>query len=134
MYHSLKIRNELKINSVTVTIDQAVYAKALEVKSKHFEQFQQIFMLMGGFHLTCIFMSIIEEAFLRCWRARPFIRSKNGSRKFCHSNFSRKMLQLSASHAQANIRDTYENTLGRKLQRNSEFRKKASNTDVEALH
>lgn len=45
MCRALEIKKEvkkLKIDPVAVTMDRALYNKALEVKSKHVEQFQLI--------------------------------------------------------------------------------------------
>ena len=59
----LKIKNTLKLKSIVLVFDQALYAKATEVQWKQIERFKDIVLRMGVFHTTCTLLSIIGKRF-----------------------------------------------------------------------
>ena len=60
---SLKIKNSLKLQSIVVVFDQALYAKATEIKWKHKEKFSTLILRMGVFHTICTLLGIIGKRF-----------------------------------------------------------------------
>ena len=46
-----------------VTLDQAIYCKAQEIKWKHPGQFKSVVLCMGGFHIAGIFMAVLGKRF-----------------------------------------------------------------------
>ena len=60
---SLQIKDTLNLQSIVVVFDQALYAKATEIKWKHREQFKDLVLRMGVFHTICTFLSEIGKRF-----------------------------------------------------------------------
>jgi len=60
---SLKIKDVLRLNAVVVIFDKAMYAKAMEIKWKHKEQFRDIIVRMGACHTICTLLGIIGKRF-----------------------------------------------------------------------
>ena len=60
---SLKIKDSLRLNAIVVVFDQAIYAKAMEIKWKHSEHFKDIIVRMGAFHTICTLLGIIGKRF-----------------------------------------------------------------------
>lgn len=60
---SKKIKATLKLNSIVVVFDQALYAKAMEIKWKHSEDFDDVILRMGVFHTLCMLLGIIGKRF-----------------------------------------------------------------------
>ena len=60
---SLQIKETLKLHSMVVVFDQALYAKAAEIKWKHRAQFNDLVLRMGVFHTICTFLSVIGKRF-----------------------------------------------------------------------
>ena len=60
---SLQIKDTLNLQSIVVVFDQALYAKATEIKWKHREQFKDLVLRMGVFHTICTFLSVIGKRF-----------------------------------------------------------------------
>ena len=60
---SPKIKDTLKLQAIVVVFDQALYAKATEIKWKHSEKFESIVLRMGAFHTICTFLGIIGKRF-----------------------------------------------------------------------
>ena len=54
LMRSIQIKETLNLQSITVVFDQALYAKATEIKWKHREQFKDVVLRMGVFHTICI--------------------------------------------------------------------------------
>lgn len=54
---------KLEQTDTVVVLDQAIYAKAVEVVWKKREDFSSIVLRMGSFHITCVFLSIIGKRF-----------------------------------------------------------------------
>ena len=68
------METQLGLDDTVVALDQAIYAKAVEVVWKHKEEFKTIVLRMGSFHVTCVFLSVIGK------RLRD-----NGLRDICSS-------------------------------------------------
>ena len=60
---SPQIKETLNLQSIVVVFDQALYAKATEIKWKHREQFKDLVLRMGVFHTFCTFLSVIGKRF-----------------------------------------------------------------------
>ena len=60
---SLKIKDSLRLNAIVVVFDQAIYAKAMEIKWKHSKHFRDIIVRMGAFHTICTLLGIIGKRF-----------------------------------------------------------------------
>ena len=60
---SLQIADQLGQQNVIIVLDQAIYAKALEVIWQNQERFQRIVVRMGSFHTICYFMAAIGKRF-----------------------------------------------------------------------
>lgn len=59
----LQIKETMNLQSIVVVIDQALYAKATEIKWKHRSQFNDLVLRMGVFHTICTFLSVIGKRF-----------------------------------------------------------------------
>lgn len=55
------METQLGLDDTVVALDQAIYAKALEVVWKHKKEFKTIVLRMGSFHVTCVFLSVIGK-------------------------------------------------------------------------
>ena len=60
---SLQMGDQLNQSDVIVVLDQAIYAKALEVIWQNQEQFRRMVVRMGSFHIMCAFMAAIGKRF-----------------------------------------------------------------------
>lgn len=60
---SLQMANQLQQSDAIVVLDQAIYAKALEVIWQDKEEFSHIVLRLGTFHIICAFMSAIGKRF-----------------------------------------------------------------------
>lgn len=60
---SVKIKESLKLKSIVVVFDQALYAKAADIKWKHSERFESIVLRMGVFHTIATFLGILGKRF-----------------------------------------------------------------------
>ena len=60
---SVEMATQLCLDDTVVVLDQAIYAKALEVVWKKKEEFRSIVLRMGSFHITCVFLSVIGKRF-----------------------------------------------------------------------
>ena len=60
---SLEMATQLNLDDTVVVLDQAIYAKALEVVWKQKEKFNSIVLRMGSFHITCVFLSVMGKRF-----------------------------------------------------------------------
>ena len=60
---SLQMGDQLNQSDVMVVLDQAIYAKALEVIWQNQEQFRRMVVRMGSFHVMCAFMAAIGKRF-----------------------------------------------------------------------
>lgn len=60
---SLSIMHSLNVTSITCVFDQAIYCKALEIKSKDVDIYKQVVLRLGTFHTLCTLLSIIGKRF-----------------------------------------------------------------------
>ena len=60
---SLTIMRSLKLTSITCVFDQAIYSKALEIKTKNADLYKPIVLRLGTFHTLCTLLSIIGKRF-----------------------------------------------------------------------
>ena len=60
---SLRIMHSLKLTSITCVFDQAIYCKALEIKSKNSDLYKPIVLRLSTFHTLCTLISIIGKRF-----------------------------------------------------------------------
>ncbi len=60
---SANIIEELYLDSIICVFDQALYAKAAEIKWKYPERFGKIILRLGAFHTTCTLLAIIGKRF-----------------------------------------------------------------------
>ena len=63
LVQSLSIKNTLKLNSLVLVFDQALYAHATEIQWKQSKRLKDLVFRMGVFHTACTFLSIIGERF-----------------------------------------------------------------------
>ena len=59
----LRTMHSLKLTSITCVFDQAIYCKALEIKSKSSRLYKPIVLRLGTFHTLCTLISIIRKRF-----------------------------------------------------------------------
>ena len=50
-------------SSTAIVLDQAIYAKALEIQWRHPPEFKSVVLRMGGFHFSCVFFAVIGKRF-----------------------------------------------------------------------
>ena len=60
---SLDMAKQLGQQSALVVLDQAIYAKAIEITWNHTEEFKNIVLRMGAFHISCNFLGVIGKRF-----------------------------------------------------------------------
>ena len=53
------IKEQLKLKSIVCVCDQALYAKAAEIKWKEAQKFEQVVLMMGPFHLLMMYLGVI---------------------------------------------------------------------------
>ena len=53
---SMAVAHKLQQENVLITLDQALYSKAQEIVCKHQNEFQNITLRMGSFHIACTFL------------------------------------------------------------------------------
>ena len=51
-----------RLDDTVVVLDQAIYAKALEVVWKQKEMFRSVVLRMGSFHIICTFLAVLGES------------------------------------------------------------------------
>ena len=60
---SLEMATQLGLDDIVLVLDQAIYAKALEVVWKQKEESESIALRMESFHITSVFLSIMGKRF-----------------------------------------------------------------------
>ena len=60
---SVEMAEQIGLDDTVVVLDQAIYAKALEVVWKQQEEFQSVVLRMVSFHVACVLMSVIGKRF-----------------------------------------------------------------------
>ncbi len=67
IYHmlerALKIKTQLKVDSIVCVYDQAIYAKAYQIQCKEPEKFKSIFLMMGTFHIIMTLLAVMAVRF-----------------------------------------------------------------------
>ena len=63
LQRSLQMASHLGQRDAIVVLDQAIYAKALEIIWQNKEQFDRVVLRLGTFHTICAFMSAIGKRF-----------------------------------------------------------------------
>ena len=63
LVQSVKMKESLKLKSIVVVFDQALYTKAADIKWKISERFESIVLWMGGFHTVATFLGILGKRF-----------------------------------------------------------------------
>ena len=46
-----------------ITVDQAIYCKAQEIRWKNMEEFKSVVLRMGSFHIACTFLAVLGKRF-----------------------------------------------------------------------
>ena len=59
--NSVEMAVPIELNDTVVVLDQAIYAKALEVIEKQKEEFGSIVLRMGSFHIAYVFRSVLGK-------------------------------------------------------------------------
>ena len=70
----LTIMRSLHLTSMICVFDQAIYAKAFEVKCKEYEKFKLIILHLGTFHTLGTLISVIGKKFLHAGLKDLFIK------------------------------------------------------------
>ena len=60
---SVEMATQLGLSDTVVVLDQAIYAKALEVVWRKKAEFKSVVLRMGSFHITCTFLAVIGKRF-----------------------------------------------------------------------
>ena len=63
MERCLAIKERLKLKSIVCVFNQAIYAKAVEIKWKKMDQFKDCVVMLGIFHLRMMYLGIIGKRF-----------------------------------------------------------------------
>ena len=63
MERSLQIKDQLNLKSIVCVYDQMIYANAYQIKCKAQEKFQDLFLMMGTFHIILTFLAVIYSRF-----------------------------------------------------------------------
>ena len=67
VYHmserALRIKSQLNVQSIVCVYDQAIYAKAYQIKCKEPERFKSIFLMMGTFHIIMTLLAVMAVRF-----------------------------------------------------------------------
>ena len=60
---SMAVAHKLQQENVLITLHQAIYSKAQEIVCKHQNEFQNITLRMGSFHIACTLLAFIGQRF-----------------------------------------------------------------------
>ena len=63
MERCLAIKERLKLKSIACVFDQAMHAKAVEIKWKKMDQFKDCVVMLGIFHMLMMYLGIIGKRF-----------------------------------------------------------------------
>ena len=74
---SLQIKVQLNVKSIVCVYDQAIYAKAYQMKCKEQEKFQDLFLMMRTFHTILNFLAVISSRFKDAGLRDILIQSSN---------------------------------------------------------
>ena len=59
----MSLAGENQQRSIIVVLDQAIYALAQEIIFTHAQEFKQVVLRLGGFHMSMTMMSVIGKRF-----------------------------------------------------------------------
>ena len=57
------VRDKLVLTSIVCVFDEAMYAKASDIKWKEKEKFKHIILFMGGFHTLMMALGVVGKRF-----------------------------------------------------------------------
>ena len=60
---SLRVKDQLNLKSIVCVYDQGIYAKAYQINCKEHDKFQDLFIMMGAFHIILKFLAVIASSF-----------------------------------------------------------------------
>ena len=63
MLRAVKYVKFLKLSSVVCVFDQAIYSKAIKIKWKEKDRFENVVLIIGMFHTIMMHMHIFSEVF-----------------------------------------------------------------------
>jgi len=63
MERAIRIKDQLNLKSVVCVYDQAIYAKAYQIKCKEPLKFKDLFLMMGTFHIILTFLAVVAARF-----------------------------------------------------------------------
>ena len=63
MERSLRVKDQLNLKPIVCVYDQAIYAKAYQIKCKGHDKFQDLFLIMGAFHIILTFLAVMAPSF-----------------------------------------------------------------------
>lgn len=69
---SVEMAAQMGLDDTVVVLDQAIYAKALEVVWKQKEMFRSVVLRMGSFHIICTFLAVLGRRDLEKVACRIF--------------------------------------------------------------
>ena len=70
------IKNAFNLKSMVVNMDQAIYAKAIEISWKHHELLQDLVLKLGTFHTIGMLLAVIGQRFGAAGLTNIVIESK----------------------------------------------------------
>lgn len=76
MEKSLKIREMINLSYAVFVSNEAIYAKATEIRPKEPEMFSSLFLMMGIFYILSMFLGITETRFMDAELKDILIQSK----------------------------------------------------------
>ena len=76
MERTIKIKNQLEVESIVCVYDQAIYAKAKEIQLKEPKKFEKLFLMMGTFHILMMSLGVIGTRFKDAGLKDVYIQSQ----------------------------------------------------------
>ena len=73
---SAEMALQMGLDNTVVVLDQAIYAKALDVIWKQKEEFRSVVLCMGNFHIAYVFLSVLGKRFGESGLCDLFIESR----------------------------------------------------------
>ena len=91
MCRALKIKDTLKLPEIVCVFDQAIFAKAAEIKWRQPEIFQDVLIMLGIFHLIMMYMGILSKRFKDAGLFDILVQGSVLAEASCESALSGKM-------------------------------------------
>ena len=79
----LPIKDKLKLSAIVCIFDQAIYAKAVEIKWKMLTQYKDCILMLGMFHMLMMYFGIIRKRFKDAGLHNILILWSQGGDKIC---------------------------------------------------